>query len=172
MTELEVLSLISLKMFYAVVCGSAVGIERKLNDSSAGFKTQILVCVGSMLFTVVPTIIYGKIDDNAMRVIAQIVSGVGFLGAGAILHSSTHQVVGLTTAAWIWFTAAIGVIIGIGHGPVAIFTTMTLVTVITIARKVERRLFNTNTLAMEENHSHDQHKKIHHEENNLKKMAS
>lgn len=142
MSDIDVLRLIGLKMFYAVVSGSLVGIERKLNDASAGFKTQILVCVGSMLFTVIPVIVTGKVDDSGMRVIAQIVSGIGFLGAGAILHSGTHHVYGLTTAAWIWFTAAMGILIGIGHGPVAVFTTSTLVGVITMARKVERHFFS------------------------------
>ena len=135
MSELEFLQLISLKMFYSVICGSAVGIERKINESSAGFKTQILVCVGSMLFTVIPFAVLQKMDGESMRVVAQIVSGVGFLGAGAILHSNTRHVTGLTTAAWIWFTAAIGVMIGVGHGPVAVFTTVTLIAVITLARK-------------------------------------
>lgn len=143
MTDLQVLDLISLKMFFAVLCGSLVGLERKLNDASAGFKTQILVCVGSMLFTMIPFFVSGKIDEAGMRVIAQIVSGIGFLGAGAIFHSGPHHVIGLTTAAWIWFSAAIGIIIGIGHGPVAIFITSTLVGVIAITRKIEHRLFST-----------------------------
>lgn len=153
MSDIEVLHLIGLKMFYAVMCGSLVGIERKLNDASAGFKTQILVCVGSMLFTVIPVMVSGKLDDSGMRVIAQLVSGIGFLGAGAILHSGTHHVVGLTTAAWIWFTAAIGVIIGIGHGPVAVFTASTLVGVITVARKIERRHFSQKSNFSEDTHS-------------------
>ncbi|MGZ3774535.1 MAG: MgtC/SapB family protein [Pseudobdellovibrionaceae bacterium] len=139
MTEMEVLRLISFKMFFAVICGLIVGIERKINDSSAGFKTQILVCIGSMLFTTIPVMI--KLPGEAPRVIAQIISGVGFLGAGAILHNKSTHVVGLTTAAWIWFTAAIGIIIGIGHGPAALFTTTTLVIVISGARRLERKFF-------------------------------
>lgn len=141
MSELEFLQLIGLKMFYSVICGTAVGIERKINEATAGFKTQILVCVGSMLFTVIPFAVLQKMDGESMRVVAQIVSGVGFLGAGAILHSNARHVTGLTTAAWIWFTATIGVMIGVGHGPVAVFTTVTLIAVITLARKAERVLF-------------------------------
>ncbi len=141
MSDFEVLSLVSSKMFFAVICGFIVGVERKLHDSSAGFKTQILVCIGAMLFTVIPAIM-GQNSDGASRIIAQIISGVGFLGAGAILHNKTTHVIGLTTAAWIWFTAAIGVLIGIGHGPVATFITTTLVIIITIARYIEKKFFS------------------------------
>jgi putative Mg2+ transporter-C (MgtC) family protein len=156
MSEFEVLSLISAKMFFAVVCGFVVGIERKINDASAGFKTQILVCVGSMLFTTIP-MMYGTAGDSG-RIIAQIISGVGFLGAGAILHNGTTHVVGLTTAAWIWFTAAIGVMIGVDHGPVALFTTVSLVTVITVARKFERHFFSQKS-SHKEPHATDREKK-------------
>lgn len=137
--ELALLVAIAGKMAYAVGCGLLVGIERKVNDASAGFKTQILVCVGAVLFTTVPVI--AGFPQESARVIAQVVSGVGFLGAGAILHTGTSHVVGLTTAAWIWFTAAIGVLIGVGHGPVALFVTGSIVGVVTAARWFEHRFF-------------------------------
>ncbi|HXH74255.1 MAG TPA: MgtC/SapB family protein [Bacteriovoracaceae bacterium] len=145
MSELELLQFISLKMFYAVICGLVVGIERKINHAPAGFKTQILVCVGSMLFTCIPAIAGPIMVHETARVIAQIITGVGFLGAGAIMHKGEHRsVVGLTTAAWIWFTAAIGILIGIEHGPVALFITTTLVAVISFARFFERKFFGSN----------------------------
>ncbi len=144
MTDLEVLNFISLKMFYAVMCGFIVGVERKLNHAPAGFKTQILVCVGAMLFTCIPTIVGPSMIPETARVIAQIITGVGFLGAGAIMNrgGDKRSVAGLTTAAWIWFTAAIGILIGTGHGLVAIFVTVTLVAVISFARYVEHRFFS------------------------------
>ena len=143
MSDLEVLNFIALKMFYAVVCGFIVGIERKINSAPAGFKTQILVCVGAMLFTSIPIIVGPTMINETARVIAQIITGVGFLGAGAIMHKGGNQsVAGLTTAAWIWFTAAIGIMIGVGHGPVGLFVTVTLVGVITFARYLERRFFD------------------------------
>jgi putative Mg2+ transporter-C (MgtC) family protein len=86
------------------------------------------------------------LHHEAARVIAQIISGVGFLGAGAILHNKSTHVIGLTTAAWIWFTAAIGVMIGIGHGPAALFTTTTLVIVISAARHLEHKYFGKQHL--------------------------
>lgn len=141
MTDLEVIYLISDKMLAAVICGSVVGLERNMNDASAGFKTQILVCVGAMLFTVSPLIATPALPQEQARVISQIISGVGFLGAGAILHNGSSHVIGLTTAAWTWFTAAIGILIGLDHGAAAVFTTVTLVLVISIARRVENALF-------------------------------
>lgn len=142
MSDLEVLQFISLKMFYAVVCGSVVGLERRMNGAPAGFKTQILVCVGAMLFCVSPIIAGTLMASETPRVIGQIVTGVGFLGAGSIIHNKTSSVSGLTTAAWIWFTAAIGIMTGLGHGPVALFVTVTLTIVITFFRYIEKRFFS------------------------------
>jgi putative Mg2+ transporter-C (MgtC) family protein len=141
MSDWEVLQFISMKMFYAVVCGAVIGLERRVNFSPAGFKTQILVCVGAMLFSVAPTIAGPLMVNETPRVIGQIVSGVGFLGAGTIIHNS-RNVSGLTTAAWIWFTAAIGVMIGLGYGAVALFTTVTLTAVISVFRHIEKKYFN------------------------------
>jgi putative Mg2+ transporter-C (MgtC) family protein len=147
MSNFELLSFISLKMFYAVVCGFIVGYERETNDASAGFKTQILVCVGSMLFTITPTLLMNNSTTDVVRVIGQIITGVGFLGAGAIMHGQgVDKVIGLTTAAWIWFIAGIGILVGIGYGPAATFTTVSLVLVVTTARKIERIYFNRKNL--------------------------
>lgn len=148
MTELEVVAHLASRMAFAVACGCIVGVERKVNDASAGFKTQILVCVGAMLFTTVPYV--AGIEAEAGRVIGQIASGVGFLGAGAILHTRSTHVLGLTTAAWIWFTAAVGVFIGVGHGAVALFVTASLVGVITIARAIEHFAFRHHHGATEQ----------------------
>lgn len=142
MSEIEILEFISFKMLFAVCCGIAVGYERKINDASASFKTQILVCVGSMLFTVIPQLAPKAPNADSFRIIAQIISGVGFLGAGAIMHNGSNHVIGLTTAAWIWFTSAVGILIGLDHGPVAIFVTLSLVTVINTARKIEVKYFS------------------------------
>lgn len=160
MTELEVLSYISFKMFYAVICGFIVGFERRWNYSPAGFKTQILVCVGAMLFTSIPTIAGPIFMPETPRVIAQIVTGVGFLGAGTIIHNNSRSVSGLTTAAWIWFTAAIGILVGIGHGPAALFTTSTLVGVISLTRHVEKKFFLRRNSQLVENHDNTAEIKI------------
>lgn len=139
MTELEVLSFIAWKMFFAVVCGFIVGFERKMHFSPAGFKTQILVCTGAMLFTVIPHL--AGIFHETPRVVGQIVTGIGFLGAGTIIRNNSQSVSGLTTAAWIWFTSAIGIMVGLGHGPSALFTTASLVGVISLTRELEKKFF-------------------------------
>lgn len=99
------------KLVFAIVIGSVIGAEREYRDKSAGFRTLVFICVGATLFTIFSL----KIDpgNNPARIAAQIVSGVGFLGAGAILRDQ-RRVVGLTTAAMIWMTAALGM--GIGSG--------------------------------------------------------
>lgn len=149
MTDFELMQFISFKMFYAVICGSIVGYERRINHAPAGFKTQILVCVGAMLFCISPTIAGAVMVNETPRVIGQIVTGVGFLGAGSIMHNKSNSVSGLTTAAWIWFTAAIGIMIGLGHGPVGVFVTLTLTGVIVIVRKVEKKYFGPRTAKVE-----------------------
>src|SRR5512141_1199130 len=100
----------------AVLCGAIVGTERERQDKPAGLRTLILVCLGSAVFTMVSYAFVTTTGDSG-RVAAQIVTGVGFLGAGAILHSRT-TVSGMTTAAAIWMMAAVGITVGVGR-PVA-----------------------------------------------------
>lgn len=96
----------------AVVAGAVIGSERERRDKPAGLRTLLLVCLGSALFTMVSYSFTTTTGDSG-RVAAQIVTGIGFLGAGAILHSRSG-VSGMTTAAIIWFTAATGLAIGAG----------------------------------------------------------
>jgi putative Mg2+ transporter-C (MgtC) family protein len=97
----------------SVACGAIVGSEREQRDKPAGLRTLILVCLGSAVFTMASFIFTTTTGDSG-RVAAQIVTGIGFLGAGAILHSKT-TVSGMTTAATVWVTAAIGVTVGGGY---------------------------------------------------------
>lgn len=97
----------------SVVCGAIVGAEREKREKPAGLRTVILVCLGSTGFTMASYAFITTTGDSG-RVAAQIVTGIGFLGAGAILHSS-GTVRGMTTAATIWAMAATGMIVGIGY---------------------------------------------------------
>jgi putative Mg2+ transporter-C (MgtC) family protein len=97
----------------AIVCGGIVGSERQQHDKPAGLRTLILVCLGSSVFTMISFAFTTTTGDSG-RVAAQIVTGIGFLGAGAILHSG-NSVSGMTTAAAIWLTAAIGMTVGAGY---------------------------------------------------------
>jgi putative Mg2+ transporter-C (MgtC) family protein len=96
----------------AIVLGAAVGLERELRGKAAGLRTNVLICVGSTLFTWLSIEIAGPYGDPG-RIAAQIVTGVGFIGAGTILHARGH-ISGLTSAATIWLVAAIGVAVGAG----------------------------------------------------------
>jgi putative Mg2+ transporter-C (MgtC) family protein len=100
------------KLVFAVAVGGALGAEREYRDRAAGFRTIILICLGATLFTVFSIKVGGQQDPA--RIAAAIVSGVGFLGAGAILRGPA-RVVGLTTASTIWLAAALGVGIGGGY---------------------------------------------------------
>ncbi|HEY5909281.1 MAG TPA: MgtC/SapB family protein [Verrucomicrobiae bacterium] len=97
----------------AILCGAIVGTEREREDKPAGLRTLILVCLGSAVFTMVSYAFTTTTGDSG-RVAAQVVTGVGFLGAGAILHSRT-TVSGMTTAAAVWMMAAIGITVGVGR---------------------------------------------------------
>lgn len=101
---------ILLDLLLSVVLGFAIGFERKLRFKEAGIRTHAIVCVGSALMMVVSKYAFGSAADSA-RVAAQIVSGVGFLGAGMIVYKQ-HEVHGLTTAAGVWATAGVGMACG------------------------------------------------------------
>lgn len=100
-----------LRLFIAAVLGTLIGVERDLRDKPAGIRTHMLVCLSSSLVTMVS--IY-DFPLDAARVAAGIVTGIGFLGAGAIIGGQ-EGVVGLTTAAGIWVTAGIGMAVGTGN---------------------------------------------------------
>ncbi|NNN07173.1 MAG: MgtC/SapB family protein [Elusimicrobia bacterium] len=113
----------SLSLMIATVLGAAIGMERELSDKAAGLRTNILICVGACLFMMVSREFTGQPDADPTRIAAQIVSGIGFLGAGAIMRDGEH-VTGLTTAATIWVVAAIGMTVGFGNYRTAAATTV------------------------------------------------
>ena len=107
-----------MKLLVSTLCGALLGLEREYADKPAGLRTNIFICVGSALFTLASIIAWqiytgANPPSDPMRVAAQIVTGVGFLGAGVIFKSE-ERITGMTTASTIWFVAAIGMIIAIG----------------------------------------------------------
>jgi putative Mg2+ transporter-C (MgtC) family protein len=132
-----------LKALLAIACGGLIGVEREIKQKPAGFRTNILICVGSALFMwlsihVGLDLASGRGDPG--RIAAQVVTGIGFIGAGTILHSRGH-ITGLTSAAMIWVVAAIGMAIGGGYHAVAILATLLILLVQVGLGLVERRLF-------------------------------
>jgi len=105
----------SLSLAIALCLGAAIGLERELSDKAAGLRTNILICMGSCLFSILSRVVAEGVPyADITRLAAQIISGIGFLGAGAIMREGEH-VTGLTTAATIWSVSAIGVAVGFGH---------------------------------------------------------
>ena len=104
---------IALRLFVALLLGGVIGIEREYRSKEAGFRTHFLVALGSALFRIVSQYGFGVDLKDSSRVAAQVVSGIGFLGAGTIIFQK-NVVRGLTTAAGLWVTAAIGLACGTG----------------------------------------------------------
>lgn len=136
----------------ALVLGFLLGLERELTNKNAGLRTHILVCLGACVFTIIS--IYGfpsyATGDNVIvdqatgirdtgRVAAQVVSGIGFIGAGAVLRNGP-MIIGLTTAATLWLSAAIGMTCGVGMYGLAVIATLASVAVLTLIRVFERKI--------------------------------
>lgn len=127
-----------LSLILAMVLGAIVGFEREITHKPAGLRTHMLVCLGSCLFTIVS--LYEFSIDPA-RIAAGIVTGIGFIGAGTII-AEQNKVVGITTAASLWVTAAIGLTIGVGNYVLAVVATFLVFLVLSsrmILRKMRRQ---------------------------------
>jgi putative Mg2+ transporter-C (MgtC) family protein len=131
MFELEQILQQVVPLIVSAILGGFVGLERELTEKPAGLRTHMLVSLGSCLFTIVS--VYDFQMDPA-RIAAGIVAGIGFIGAGAVL-SERDRVIGLTTAASLWVTAAIGLSTGVGNYVLS-FVTTALVVVTLFIRKI------------------------------------
>lgn len=144
---------IILRLILASVIGGLIGLEREVSNRPAGFRTHVLVCVGSTLIMLVSA--YALLDPNnfnphreQFRLAAQIVSGIGFLGAGTILKSDGN-IGGLTTAASLWVVAGIGIAIGSGFYLGAIVTGGIVLISLKSLKYIERRVIKSNYKALE-----------------------
>jgi len=128
------------RLTVAMLLGALVGYDRERKDSSAGLRTHMLVALGAALFVIVAQQA-GMDKADLSRVIQGVVAGIGFLGAGAIIKlSEKEQIKGLTTAASIWATAAIGITAGMGHEATAALTTILVLVILAILPRVEQRI--------------------------------
>lgn len=119
----------------SIACGAVVGFEREFKNKSAGFRTIILICLGSTIFTLSSRM--GNISDD--RIAANIVTGIGFLGAG-VIYQGKFTVQGLTTAAVIWSMAGIGMMIGFENYKLGFMLTICMVVVLSLFQKIENLL--------------------------------
>jgi putative Mg2+ transporter-C (MgtC) family protein len=110
------------KLTASLFLGGAIGLEREFHEKPAGLRTNIIICAGATIFTIVSLLVGQKFGQDPGRIAAQIVTGVGFLGAGAIMREGS-KISGLTTAAEIWLVSAIGMTVGYGYYPLAFSAT-------------------------------------------------
>ena len=112
---------ISIRLLLALVCGGVIGFERARRGRPAGLRTHILVCIGATLAMLTNQFLYEEgLSTDVSRMGAQVISGVGFIGAGTILVTGQHKVKGLTTAAALWASACLGLTIGCGFYSAAV----------------------------------------------------
>jgi putative Mg2+ transporter-C (MgtC) family protein len=134
----------------SLVLGGLVGIERELHDQPAGFRTHTLICLGATMIMLLSIYVPQRalpdtVGGDPGRIAAQVVSGIGFLGAGAILRLGA-SVKGITTAASIWVVAALGLVIGAGMYGTAAVGTVFILFILTILGKIEKRVFTERYL--------------------------
>lgn len=128
----------ALRILLAVVLGGVVGLERQLSGKPAGLRTNILICLGSAVFTIISEQMAAP-NDAVTRIASQIVTGVGFLGAGAIIRDR-GGIHGLTTAATIWLVASIGMACGAGFYGLAVISTIMAIIVLLGLVKLDKFL--------------------------------
>ena len=132
---------IALRIVAAIFLGGIMGLERGLKNRAAGFRTYMLVCVGACLIMMINQYIfqvYGVGDP--VRMGAQVISGIGFLGAGSIIVTRSNQIKGLTTAAGLWTSAGVGLALGIGFYEAAFIGALAVFFVMTMLQRLDNRM--------------------------------
>lgn len=132
---------IAVRLVLAVVCGGAIGLERELKRRPAGFRTHILICLGAAMTTLTSQYLYLTMHmfTDVARLGAQVIAGIGFIGAGSIIVTKRRRVRGLTTAAGLWASAIIGLVCGAGYIECAIFATVMILCAELLLIKIEYR---------------------------------
>lgn len=126
------------RLVLAAVLGGVIGLERTIHRKPAGIRTNMFICVGAAMFTILSDVIPDPSVGDRTRLASNIVQGVGFLGAGAILHDK-GSVSGLTTAATIWVVASIGIAAGASHYLLAIFATIIILLSLNVLGWIEAK---------------------------------
>ena len=126
------------RLLLAAALGGAIGIDRELHHRPSGIRTNVLICFGASMFTFLSVLIAGESSPNRGQIASNIVQGIGFLGAGLILHNR-DRVSGLTSAATVWAVASIGMACGAGLYFPAFFATILVLIVLEVVRLLEYR---------------------------------
>ena len=150
---------IILRIILALIIGGAIGYEREVKNRAAGFRTHILVCLGSTIISLLQI----EIGNNVIQMIelnptlgevikvdygrlgSQVITGVGFIGAGTIVHTKGN-IKGLTTAATLWIVACLGLSIGMGSYCISIFSTIIIFIILVFLKKIENKFISINTI--------------------------
>lgn len=132
---------VAIRMVLAVVCGGLIGIEREYKRRPAGFRTHILICLGAAMTTLTSQFLLLELHmyTDVSRLGAQVIAGIGFIGAGTIIVTNHQRVKGLTTAAGLWTSAIIGLVCGAGYVECAIFATVMVLVAELLLIKIEYR---------------------------------
>jgi putative Mg2+ transporter-C (MgtC) family protein len=152
----EGMARLTLRLIVAMIFGAVIGIQRERAGKPAGLRTHMLVSAGAAVFVMAGGE-FGMNPDSVSRVIQGLITGIGFLGAGAILKNyDKREVEGLTTAAGIWMTAALGVAVGLGRFGLALVATLLAWMTLSLARQLEHMLnkglrkSNADTMSLED----------------------
>ncbi len=141
---------VALRSLLAMLIGMFIGLERSNHGRAAGMRTHILVCLGSALTAMTGIYVYAKFGvGDVFRLAAQVISGVGFLGAGMIILKNDNVISGLTTAAGVWATATLGLAVGYGFYVGALIATGLFLLALTFFTKFERKKRNTEVIYLE-----------------------
>ena len=138
------LASVTTRMLLAVLCGGLIGIERAYKRRPAGFRTHILICLGAAITTLTSQFLYLNLHyyTDMARLGAQVVAGIGFIGAGTIVVTRQHRVKGLTTAAGLWASAIIGLALGGGFYEGALLTTVLVLVAESFLSRLEYRILD------------------------------
>lgn len=132
---------LTLKLVLAVALGGLIGLERETSQKPAGFRTNILICVGSTMMMILAQLLFGGVGGNSnevARIAAAVITGVGFIGAGTIIQAK-GSIMGLTSAATIWAVAGLGLVIGAGYYVIAIIFSGMVILTLLFFRRIEGR---------------------------------
>ena len=143
----ENLAVAAFRVLIALIVGGIIGMERGRQGRAAGMRTHILVCIGATLASMTGMYVYQVlgVSNDPLRLAAQVISGIGFLGVGTILIKGRFQITGLTTAAGIWCAATIGIALGVGYYEGAIVTFLASVIAVTLMHRFEYKFTRRHT---------------------------